>query len=148
MKIMKRITAVQAPQLRKSRWYPVVVALAGLVAAVTTLLLFMVDKIIDSINEYGVGGAGTLAVLVTAAAGVFALPYLLRLTVSPLMRLMSCGALVVTVCGWLLGAWWIEVNTNLWYAEIAIIGAYISLVASFFAIYVIGLPVESLKKKR
>lgn len=148
MKCMKHIVATPAPKLHRPHMYPLVVAFAALVAVVTTGLLFEIDKIIDYIYAAGVGGVGATAVLATATAGVFALPYLLRMKVSPLMRVASCIALLTTVCGWLLGAWWLEVNTSAWYSEVAVVGAYVSILACVLSVYVVGLPIESLKKKR
>lgn len=145
---MKKIIAVAPSKLQQPRWYPVALSLAAVMVIVTTTILFTLDKMMDFITTYRLGSSATTVVLVTAAAGVFALPYLLRLTLSPLMRLVSCVSVFVATGGWMLGAWWMEINTSSEYAAPALILSYIALASAFASVWVIGLPLKPLKKKR
>lgn len=145
---MKKITALKAPKIQQPKWYPVALALAIVTVILTTGILFALDKIVEFITYHGIGSSAITATIVTAAAGVFALPYLLRLTVSPLMRVVSCFSVFVAVCGWMLGAWWVEINTNSIYAAPALIMSYVALAGAFVAVWSVGLPLQPLKKKR
>ena len=145
---MKKIIALEAPKIQQPKWYPVALAQAIVTIIVTTYILFTLDKTVEFITYQGVGSSAVMVTILTAAAGVFALPYLLRLTLSPLMRIVSCFAVFAAVCGWMLGAWWLEINTNSIYAAPALIMSYIALVGAFVSTWSIGLPLPALKKKR
>lgn len=145
---MKKIVAVEAVKLQQPKWYPVALALAVIVTIATTAILFFLDSIIESIEQHGLGASAVSVTLLTATAGVFALPYLLRLTLSALMRVVSFFALFIAIGGWMLGAWWLEINTSSIYASSALIFAYVALIMAFCSVWSIGLPFQPLKKKR
>ncbi len=146
---MSKVRAVNAPALRRPKLYPAVLMYAVLVAGVTTYLLFKSDIIIETIVTSAVGGGryGVAAALSVAASGVFALPYLLRMRVSPLMRAVGLVSSFVAPCGWLLTAWWLELYVGDGRAAIALIGAYCSLLLAFVSVWCIGIPVQPLKKR-
>lgn len=145
---MNRIKAIAAPQLRKPKLYPVVLCYALIVVVMTTGLLFKSDDLVEAIVAFGVGGGrfGVLVAVLVAAAGVLSLPYLLRMQVSPLMRATSFAASFVAPFGWLLAAWWIELNLGQDYGFLLVVAAHLALLLALLAAWVIGLPLKPLKK--
>lgn len=146
---MKKIQAVSAPKLQKAALYPFALGYAVVVTIVTTGLLFKSDDLVDAIVRYNIGGGrlGVLMVALVAAAGVFALPYLLRMQVSRLMRVMSFLAAFAAPFGWLLAAWWIELHVGGVYGVLAIVVAHGSLLLALVSAWAIGLPFPLLKKR-
>jgi hypothetical protein len=145
---MKLAEPTSAPKLHQPKLYPVVVAFAAVVTVATVALLFFLDKILEAVVQRGSGGAAeTIVVLLTAAAGVFSLPYLLRMHVSPLMRIASCMALFTAVVGWILAAWWARLAVGTPYAASGLLAAYGALILAVVSVWVVGLE-WPLKKRR
>lgn len=150
MKYMKHIQTTAAPALRRRSLYPIALAYAAVVVVVTTYLLFRFDKITDLIASYAIGGGSTglAAAIVTVTAGVFALPYLLRMRVSRLMRVTSMGAGLVAPFGWLAAAWWMELHLGRSQALLPMLVAHGSVLLAAVSVWVIGVPRPALKKHR
>lgn len=147
---MNKIKALPAPKLHRPNLYPVALGFTSLIVGVTTLLLFKSDELIDLIVRYGIGGGrfGVVVTVLVAAAGVLSLPYLLRMQVSPLMRATSFVASFVAPFGWLLGAWWVEINVGGKYGLALILVAHVALLLALLSTWIIGLPLKPLKKPR
>lgn len=138
---MKVANSTPAPPLNKQKLYPIAVLAAAIVTVATVALLFFVDKVIDSVVLQGGGSREVLLVLTTAAAGVFSLPYLLRIEVSPLMRVVSFVAMFMAVVGWLAVAWLFRGDIPGGYLAPLSVATMVSLSA-----WIIGLPAIALKK--
>lgn len=147
---MNKVSAIEAPKLNRPKLYSLALVYAGVVVLATTYLLYKLDKIIDFIMYHGVGGGrtGVAATLVVATTGVLALPYLLRMTVSPLMRILGFVSSFVVVLGWLLGAWWLQVNIGDSKAAAMLLAAHIAGLLSLVSAWAIGIPSIVLKKRR
>ncbi|QHN42964.1 hypothetical protein GII36_03815 [Candidatus Mycosynbacter amalyticus] len=147
---MKKITALPASKLRKPHHYVVVLCYTSLVVLVTTYGLFKFDDITDTILGYGIGGGtwGVVVAVLVAGAGVFSLPYLLRMTVSPLMRAMSFLCALMAPVGWLLGAWWLELYSGGTEASVAMIISYLGIILAVVSVWIAGMPLRPLKKRR
>lgn len=147
---MKKITVTPAPKLQHPKLYPVALFYTFIVVAVTTYLLYKFDEITSYILEQNIGGSGVglFMAIATVSAGVFSLPYLLRVDVSPLMRLVSCAAAFLAPLGWLLAAWWMEINLGRSEALATMLVAHVSVLLALVAVWVIGLPLKPLKKQR
>ena len=147
---MKHIQAQFAPPLRKPHHYVVVLCYTALVVLVTTYSLFKFDELTDEIVRYGVGGGrgGILAAVLVVGAGVFSLPYLLRIAVSPLMRIVSALAACGVPIGWLLAAWWLELYRGGTEAFVAMMVAYLGILLAVASVWIIGVPFRPLKKHR
>lgn len=147
---MKKVVALPAPEPRKPHHYIIVLCYVLIVVLVTTYGLFKFDEITDVIWQYGVGGGagGLLVAVLVAGAGVFSLPYLLRMTVSPLMRIVSFAATLVAPVGWLLGAWWLELFRGGMEAFVAMMISYLSILLAVTSVWIIGVPFQPLKKRR
>ena len=79
-------------------------AFAGLLVVMVVAQLFKFEEMVPLVESFNLGGGearATLIVSVLVAAEVFALPFLLRMYVSPLMRIMSM------VLGWIVAAIWL-----------------------------------------
>ncbi len=141
---------MHAQKLQRPSLYWIVLVYVVLLVAATLGLLFKLDALIEIVVRYGIGGgrAGVVAALLTATTGVFALPYLLRMAVSPLMRIASFVCSFVAIAGWLLGAWWVEVNMGRSMGLLPILLAHSGLLLALASVWVIGLPVWPLKKRR
>ena len=147
---MKKIIATPAPKMNKPHRYIIVLCYTLLVVMVTTFGLFKFDEITDEIELYNVGGGtgGVLLAVLVAGAGVFSLPYLLRMKVSPLMRIVSFAASLLAPFGWLLAAWWMELNLNTTEAFVAMMVAHLSILLAVTSAWITGVPVKPLKKHR
>lgn len=147
---MKEITARPAPKLRKPHHYIVALCYALVVVLVTTYSLFKFDDITDTIMRYGVGGgtSGVIVAVMVAGAGVFSLPYLLHMTVSPLMRVVSFLCALAVPIGWLLGAWWLELYHGGMDAFVAMMISYLGILLAVVSVWIIGMPLKPLKKRR
>lgn len=147
---MKKIVALPAPKLRKPHHYMVVLCYTLIVVLVTTYGLFKFDEITDTIWKYGIGGGagGVVTAVLVAGAGVFSLPYLLRMTVSPLMRAVSFVAALAAPVGWLLGAWWLELFHGGIEAFVAMTVSYLGILLAVTSVWIIGMPLKPLKKHR
>ncbi len=146
---MKLAHPSSAPRINTPRLYPLVVLFAAIVVAATVVLLFFLDKVVDFVLPHSAGGSvGVVVVLLTAIAGVFSLPYLLRMEVSPFMRVASCAAVFATVSGWMLGLWWLEMNTDAPYVSSGLVAVYAALLWAVGCVWVVGSPLTGLKKHR
>lgn len=147
---MQKIQPQAAPRLRKPRYYGVALCYAAVSVVVTTYGLFKFDEITDVISRYGIGGGtgGLAAAALVAGAGVFSLPYLLRIQVSPLMRIVSFVAALALPFGWLLGAWCLELYGDNMHALVAMLAAHVSILLALVSAWSIGLPLRPLKKHR
>ena len=146
---MKLADSTPAPKPNRPTLYPIAVGFAAVITVITVALLFFLDKILEYVALHPVGGTGHLVlVLLTAVAGVFSLPYLLRIRVSQFMRLASCVAMFATVGGWMLGAWWVQLNMSTPYATGALIGSYVALLLAVMSVWVVGLELPPLKNRR
>ncbi|WP_432713381.1 hypothetical protein [Pedobacter sp.] len=78
--------------------------LAGLLTVMVVAQLFKFEEMIPLVESFGLGGGesqATILVSVLVIAQVFALPFLLRMYVSPLMRVTSM------VLGWVAATLWL-----------------------------------------
>lgn len=95
-----KIKATEPPKLKKPYAVKVLWALAIIMIVFAIVHLIRIDKLIPTISEIlGSTGASWFVVLVVISE-VFALPYLLRLRVSPLMRIVSGGLVVLVPLIW------------------------------------------------
>jgi hypothetical protein len=97
--MMKKIVAVAAEQPRSKVSRNVAWVYTAVLIIMAVGQLFSFEKFIPIINNYGLpGGHGTatLFACLIVVAEVFALPFLVRMPLSPLMRWFSmfCGMLV------------------------------------------------------
>lgn len=101
-----------APEVKTERIRTIALFYAGILVTMVVAQLFSFEKFIPLIESFqlpGGVGAGTLVACLIVVAEVFALPFLLRMRTSPLMRVVSmvCGWLVPLL--WLLLALWLNV---------------------------------------
>ena len=101
---MKKVVAVLAPEPRS------VIArnLAWVYAAILVVMalgqLYAFEKFIPLITAYGLPGGETMATVIASLivfAEIFALPFLLRMRVSPLMRWFSLACSVIVPATWI-----------------------------------------------
>lgn len=146
---MKLVRSTSAPKLNQPKLYSFALLFALCIVVATVALLFFLDRVLEFVSLHGAGGEVAVGVvMMTATAGVFSLPYLLRMQVSVAMRLVSCMAMFVVVLGWLLAAWWVRLYVVVPYAHLGLVGAYLSLVLAVQSVWVIGLDIPLLKKRR
>lgn len=118
--------------------------LAVILLVMVLAQLFSFEKFVPLIEKFGFPGGEAMAVLVAGViviSEVFTLPFLLRMRLSPLMRLFSmiCGWLVVA--GWLMLAVWANI-TKPDIETIGFLGTSIDLPVGWWAVaYVIALGI-------
>jgi hypothetical protein len=104
---MKQVKVTVAPTPRTENSKTVALLLAGLLAIMVLLQLFSFEKFIPLLESYGLpGGHGTATLVagVLVVTEVFALPFLLQMPMSRLMRIVSM------VCGWLAVSLWLKLS--------------------------------------
>ncbi len=102
---MKFATAQKAQEPRSHTVKVVAWVYAGLLVVMTVGQLFSFEKFIPLIRDYwlpGGDGTGTLVACLVVISQVFALPFLLRMPLSPLMRWFSLGCGIVASGLWVL----------------------------------------------
>lgn len=136
--------------------------LAGVFVVMSLLHLFRIDTFMPVLDDVLPGGAGiaTSAALLIVLSEVFAIPFLLRMKLSPLAHLVSGMLVVLAPLWWLLITIW-AIGTPL---STGLLGAFtpataniltillvvLWLVVSYIALYVLGynrLSVKSLLSK-
>ena len=101
---MKFATATPAPQPTSETYKKVAWAYAAVLVLMAVGQLFSFEKFIPLVHDYwlpGGNGTATLVASLIVTTEVFALPFLLSMPVSPLMRSVSL------VCGLLAAALWV-----------------------------------------
>ena len=103
---MKTVYAVAAGKPRSEITKNVALGYAVILVVMVILQLFSFEKFIPLMQDYrlpGGHGTATLVACVIVFCEVFALPFLLRMRVSPLMRWFSlaCGIIVPLLWTWL-----------------------------------------------
>lgn len=97
--------ASEAPKPRAAIYQKVAWAYAALLVVVVLAQLFAFEKFIPILRDYhlpGGEGTATLAATIIVIVEVFALPFLLRMPLSPLMRWCSAVFAVLVPVSWLL----------------------------------------------
>jgi hypothetical protein len=107
-------TAVKPPTPRATYARKLAFILAGAFLAFALLHLVRIDKLIPVVAEIFPGGAGAAEIFVAliVTAEVFALPFLLSLTVSPLARIFSGAFVVLVPLAWTCLSIWALGNPN------------------------------------
>lgn len=109
------VKATEAPRYRDSSVAGVSLFLAAVFIVLAVAQLFSFEKFPDVLSGYwilgGTANASLLAALLVTFE-VFALPFLLRLRVSPLMRLLSIACMWLTGLVWLVLGLWVVTSTN------------------------------------
>ncbi len=98
------------PKPKNSATSVVALIYAVLLIVMVVGQLFSFEKFIPMIESFGLGGGEPRATLIASGlvvAGVFALPFLLRMYVSPAMRIVSM------VMGWLVAGAWLYITASI-----------------------------------
>ncbi len=102
------------PRVPRMQWaIPVTLGYAAILVAMSLLQLFGLEEFMPIIQNYWLpGGASVAAVVgsVIIVMQVFSLPFLLRMPLSRLMRLLSAGLSVAVPLVWLALAVYAQVN--------------------------------------
>lgn len=123
------VRATPAPTPKTDNIRGVSLLLAAMILLMAVGQLFSYEKFPDLLRSFWLPGDGLTAKLLAAViviTEVFALPFLLRMRLSPLMRIVSmvCGWLVVAI--WLTLGIWINIATT-GAMNAGLLGATISL---------------------
>lgn len=129
-----------APKPRTRQSASVALLFAGLILIMALGQLFSFEKFIPLIESYGLPGGEGAAVLVACVIvilEVFSLPFLLRMKLSKLMRMVSmiAGWLVVVV--WLKLVLWANIAVND-VDNIGLFGVHVSLPVGWWAVLVVA----------
>lgn len=138
MKLLAHIT--DAPQFRNKSVLIASLSLAGLYIVMAVGQLFSFEKFPNLMSGYWLLGDQVAVHLVAAlivTAEVFSLPFLLRMAVSPLMRILSLVAGWYAALTWLVLGIWVVVTTNS-VQNSGVLGASVRLPAGVWQI-VLGL---------
>jgi hypothetical protein len=131
-------SALNAPEPKSQYVRTISLLLAGIFTAFAFSQLYSFDEFTEIVASYGLfGGADTAEVFaaVIVVLEVFALPFLLRMRLSRLMRVMSmgCGWLVVFV--WALISKWLVLFTS-GQENVGFLGGVAQLSPGWWAVFV------------
>lgn len=133
-----KFAAVEPAGKPKSENVPkVALFLAVMLLIMAVLQLFSFEKFIPLIESFGLpGGDGTAALVagLLVVAEVFALPFLLRMRLSPLMRVFSMVCSWVAVAGWVKLAVWVNIMRPE-ADNLGLLGTSIDLPAGWWAVF-------------
>ena len=130
MSMKWKIRAIEPPKLKKPYAVTLLWILAGVMLAFALLHLIRIDKLIPVITEV-LGEAGATWFVVIAVLGeVFALPYLLRMKLSPAFRIKSGLWVLLVPLMWTCLSIWALGNGH----STGQFSSYISLPASWWLI--------------
>ncbi len=104
-----------APDVKTEHIRTIALFYAGILTMMVVAQLFSFEEfipLIESFNLPGGAGAGTVIACLIVVAEVFALPFLLRMRTSPLMRVISM------LCGWLVPLLWLGITIWLNIADV------------------------------
>lgn len=110
-KVMVKIQfakAIAPPKVAMQKWWWLPLAIAAVNAAMATAQLVSFDTFTGIVESYGLlqGPFALVAALLITALEILSLPVLLRLRLSPLMRVVSAAAVFLVPLVWLqLLAW-------------------------------------------
>lgn len=136
MSVFARAVPASKPRTKESQNVAYFYAVILVVFALTQLFTF--DTFVGLVEDFGFPGGTPIAHLVAGiivASEVFALPFLLRMRLSPLMRLFSMGL------GWLVAVIWLKIS--LWAvlidtsaSNIGMFGSLVDLVPGWWAVFI------------
>ena len=136
---MKFLAHVSPPSpIKTSESRQISLVYAFLLVVMVLAQLFAYEKFPDLIAAYELPGGIVTAHLVAALlviSSVFALPFLLRMSVSPLMRFVSMA------CGWIVPTIWIVLGNSLTVfhptiANVGLLGARVTLLPGIWVLCV------------
>jgi len=136
MKILAKATSAKKPKTRESQNVAYIYAAILVILALTQLFTF--DKFLVLLESFWLPGGKTVAYLLGSGivvCEVLALPFLLRLKLSPLMRItcMVLGWMVPII--WLLLTIWLLSTINA-ISNIGFFGTTVELMPGWWAIFV------------
>lgn len=105
---MKFASTTQAAPLSNPKLYYVFgLGYAAFVTVIVTAQLFYFDKLVDMSIEHSMFGGrlGILFLTIVVTMGVFSLPYLLRLPLSPALRIVSWACAYALPIVWAILIW-------------------------------------------
>jgi len=126
-----------APVAKTNDARRVAIFYAGILAVMAIAQLFTFDTFLELVETFGFPGGTSYAYLLSAvlvAAEVFALPFLLRMPLSPAFRWVSM------VLGWLAATVWIKITTWLVLqgsvvASVGFLGTVVDVMPSWWTIF-------------
>jgi hypothetical protein len=102
------VTPTEAPEARSAESRHISLFYAGILVVMVLAQLFTFETFLELIGSFGLPGGLSMAYVLTAilvASEVFALPFLLRMVLSPAFRWLSMA------CGVLVGALWVFLSS-------------------------------------
>ncbi len=132
--------ATSAPATKSPTAAKVAIGLAAVMVMLVVAQLFTFEDFPNVIHEMAISGIGDSEAILIAAlivvGEVFAIPFLLGMKLSPLMRIVSM------VLGWLIGLWWLmatiyQVIEAPGIGVIGLLGATISLPAESWVLLIV-----------
>jgi hypothetical protein len=136
MKFLRKTTPAPKPRTKESRQISYAYAIVLIVLVLCQLFTF--DKFLTLLQVFAFPGGDVTAHLVGSLiviSEVFALPFLLELNLSPLMRAVSMvfGWMVPLV--WLILALWLIFATNS-VTNIGLLGTVVAVIPGWWAVYI------------
>lgn len=124
--------AVKPPKLVKPYAPLLGYVAAGAIALLAVIHLFRIDTLVPIVDEVLPGGTGvaSLFIVIVVLAEVFAIPFLLRMKLSPLAHVFSGFLAILAPLMWTLLAVW-SFTTDL---SIGIFGGFIDVPATWYVI--------------
>ena len=135
MRIFVKAEEAKKPRTHESRNIAYMYAAILVIFALSQLFTF--DKFLVLIDSFWLPGGTSVAYLlagVIVSSEVFALPFLLGMKISPLMRVLSMGLSWLVPFIWFLLAVWINFTVNA-VSNIGFLGTVVILIPGWWAIF-------------
>jgi len=136
MKFIKKTTPAPKPRTKESR--QIAYAYAIILIVLVLCQLFTFDKFLTLLQGFAFPGGDITAHLVGSLiviSEVFALPFLLELKLSPLMRVVSMVFGWITPLVWLIMALWLIFAANS-VTNIGLLGTVVDIVPGWWMVYI------------
>lgn len=138
------VKATPAPTVKTTNTQTISLVLAGIMTVLAVAQLFTFEKFGDVLRVMWLPGGATYAPLYAALIvtfEVFSVPFLLRMTLSPLMRITSMVSGWLVITAWLMLFLWQLLSGNV-IVNSGILGATVSVPVGWWSVFVmLGLGV-------
>lgn len=136
MKLLRKIAHAPKPRTKESR--QVAYVYAAVLIIIVLCQLFSFEKFLVLLEGFNLPGGDVMAHLVgglIVISEVFALPFLLELDLSTLMRVVSMVFSWIVPAFWLKLALWLVLTTNT-ATNIGILGTVVSVIPGWWMVYI------------
>lgn len=136
MNVFAKTTPAEVPKSKESEW--VAYAYAAILVILALCQLFTLDKFLPLLSDFSLPGGEVTARLtgsIIVISEVLALPFLLQMRLSPLMRVVSMVLGWIVPIAWLKLSLWLMLTVNA-VSNIGFLGTLVAITPGWWAVFV------------